>query len=236
MSGDPSTSATPPKEAETLQSARGVLRERSVWPYGDSIGPLPVDSAAALAPDGPWGLAARGAEVRECPGDKGMGAFAVRKLSAGDLVGLYWGEQLTLRECLLRSSGESVIAQERGGSRGGGIQALLDRASINERRTRLAALTHGAPMGGDDNRGGYTFVLPSNAYAVVRGERVHGIDAEDPNRSSWCRYLNHAPEDTDACNVVKHIDAQGHIWFAAKVDILPGTELCFAYSDACDYS
>mmetsp|Transcript_37896 Transcript_37896/g.75990 ORF Transcript_37896/g.75990 Transcript_37896/m.75990 type:complete len:84 (-) Transcript_37896:224-475(-) len=64
---------------------------------------------------------------------------------------------------------------------------------------------------------------------MVRGEPVHCIDAEDPKVSSWCRYLNHARGR--ACNADQQVDAQGHVWFVANQEILPGVEVCFDYGD-----
>ena len=58
-------------------------------------------------------------------------------------------------------------------------------------RARLNKLTaeEGAPMGGADNGGGYTFsLLPDSASAIFPG-RVAFIDAEDPHRSNWARYI-----------------------------------------------
>ena len=47
-------------------------------------------------------------------------------------------------------------------------------------------------------------------------------------RSSWCRYINHAPAGT--CNLEINVDARRHlIWFVALRAIHVGEELHFNY-------
>lgn len=54
------------------------------------------------------------------------------------------------------------------------------------------------------------------------------VDGEDPNRSSWCRYINHAKGD--ACNLVSKVDGLRYlVWFEAIRDIAAGEELGFDY-------
>ena len=110
------------------------------------------------------------------------------------------------------------------------MASLLDRATAVERQTRLDKLTIGAPIGGANNQGNYVFRLPTSAVDTIGGEAVYCVDAEDPNRSSWCRYLNHAPSTSAECNVVSKVDATGAVWFEVCADrIEVGSELCFDY-------
>jgi len=44
-------------------------------------------------------------------------------------------------------------------------------------------------MGGADNGGGYTFCLLPDSASVIFPGRVAFIDAEDPHRSNWARYI-----------------------------------------------
>ena len=103
------------------------------------------------------------------------------------------------------------------------------------RHARLASLVDGGPIGGANNQGNYVFKLPACAHDKVNGEPVYGVDAEDPCRSGWCRYLNHAPSGSDACNVESRVDAAGAIWFVVShpAGIEPGVELCFDYGPNC---
>ncbi len=181
-------------------AARGMTTERSVWPFGASIGQLPLDARGALDAHGPFGQAARGVEVRPCTDNpsKGLGVFAIRELLTGALVGLYWGEWLTRGQYCARHGEErnrEGEITERGrnsfSAARGSLAAIVDRATAVERRARLEALTHGRPMGGG---GAYVFLLPHGAECTLHGEPVYCVDAEDPNRSSWCRYLNHAKQ------------------------------------------
>ena len=62
------------------------------------------------------------------------------------------------------------------------------------------------------------------------------IDGEDPNRSSWGRFVNHCSEFSKSgvvgtgCNLEPRIDgARKLVWFEAKRDIAPGEEICFDY-------
>ena len=82
----------------------------------------PQTSGEALDPDGPWGATARGVEIRPCEDvpEKGMGAFATRSIPSGELVGVYWGERLTMREHALRHGWRTGGDREADESRQGG--------------------------------------------------------------------------------------------------------------------
>ena len=61
---------------------------------------------------------------------------------------------------------------------------------------------------------------------------VTTIDAEDPSRSTWCRYINHASEASAEVNLEVKVDmARKLIWFEALRDIAVGEELHFDYGD-----
>jgi len=85
-------------------------------------------------------------------------------------------------------------------------------------------------MGGADNGGGYTFCLLPDSASVIFPGRVAFIDAEDPHRSNWARYINHAPEDAQLCNTEPHVDALRQlVWLQARRTIQAGEEICFDY-------
>jgi hypothetical protein len=69
------------------------------------------------------------------------------------------------------------------------------------------------------------------AIEAARGqlgtEAVALVDAEDPKRSSWCRYINHASREAHSANATPHVDADSRtIWFIAVRDIAAGEEIC----------
>jgi len=206
-----------------------MIHVDEIWPV--DAPPPPSSAREALSCDGAWSPAAAGVEIRQCVDNprKGLGAFAVRLLPARSVLGVYWGEKLTLREFNLRhgwnecSGGERVVATP------AELQVLA------ERRARLESLGMGKPIDGEENGGSYCFsVLPTGVdlHEVSEG-RVAFIDAEDPNRSSWLRYINHASGGSDGCcNATSHVNAAEQlIWFTAQRDILPGEEISLNYYD-----
>lgn len=53
------------------------------------------------------------------------------------------------------------------------------------------------------------------------------LDAEDPTRSTWCRMINHAEDDTSR-NLLFQVDCvHGFVWFVATRPIAVGEELAF---------
>jgi SET domain-containing protein len=84
--------------------------------------------------------------------------------------------------------------------------------------------------------GDYLFDIGNDLY----------IDGEDADRSSWCRFMNHAAKsDTNACNVKPRctrlmigdggelvLQLQPTLWFEAIRDIECGEELSFDYGDS----
>ena len=81
----------------------------------------------------------------------------------------------------------------------------------------------------------------SGDYLFDMGDDVF-MDAEDTDISSWCRFMNHAAEDCDECNVEtkwtkqikegKKIVQQPSLWFVTVRDIQVGEELLYDYGDS----
>ena len=80
----------------------------------------------------------------------------------------------------------------------------------------------------------------SGDYLFDMGDDVF-MDAEDTDISSWCRFMNHAAQDCDDCNVEtewtkqvregKRIVQQPSLWFVTMKDIQVGEELLYDYGD-----
>ena len=148
-----------------------------------------------------------GIEIRPSPG-KGMGAFAVEQIAQNDVVGDYEGEILTAMQ----------IANRYGG--GAGDQSEVSRSKTPEDKAWEASRRE---------RG----VGLSGNYVVQVATDVF-VDAEDPEKSSWCRYLNHESTGNGGANValkcLEHgMGGKPRVWFVALRDITPGEEICFDY-------
>ena len=222
-------------EEELDQDAIEYIEQRlqsSADPWPTELEPPPTaeDVATMLDADGRFGAAARGVTIRSCDDErKGMGAFATRQITAGQVVGMYWGEQLTAREHSLRHGWrlEQVVRNPTAG----------EKASLREREVRLAALTSGVPVShagvGARNGSAYAFSLFGEDVKAALGSamlpgRIAYIDCEDPDLSTWCRYVNHAPEGAPSCNCVARCDAINcWVWLEASRDIDVGEELSF---------
>lgn len=96
----------------------------------------------------------------------------------------------------------------------------------------------------------HEWALCDHQWAASRKERLQtqtgnylfdmgngiSVDAEDTDMSGWCRYMNHAKEGTDSCNVrpsnYKRNGAAIHKprFFAIR-DIMAGEELKYNYGD-----
>ena len=77
--------------------------------------------------------------------------------------------------------------------------------------------------------GEYLFAISSSLGA----EPDIFIDAEDPWRSNWCRFINHS---SDANLRVKSLAYSGYtqgprVWFVSTRPIEAGEELCFDYGE-----
>jgi hypothetical protein len=174
-----------------------------------------------------------------------MGIFAATALARGTVIGVYLGESLSQQAFATRHGpnaqlGEhvwdcwphSVPPHDAAADLSDPIVAAAAAATMAaalERVSRLGQLTDGAPIGGANNNGSYTFeLLPT--HASYPSERVAYLDAEDPNLSSWCRYINHAQSGSRQCNCVKRIDAlRARVWFETSRDVACGEELHFDY-------
>jgi SET domain-containing protein len=83
----------------------------------------------------------------------------------------------------------------------------------------------------------------SGDYLFDMGNDLY-IDGEDADKSSWCRFMNHAAKsDTSACNVETRCTRltigdggemvlQPRLWFVAIRDIEYGEELSYDYGDS----
>ena len=111
----------------------------------------------------------------------------------------------------------------------------LLKAMLASRAERLSALQYGAPVHGAQNGSSYCFsLLPEEVIAALGSAFLPRyaayIDGEDPQRSSWGRFVNHCAETDGGCNLVPRVDgARRLVWFEAKRDIAVGEELCFDY-------
>lgn len=95
-----------------------------------------------------------------------------------------------------------------------------DRRWIRSRKQRNQGLT-----------GDYLFDMGDDLY----------IDGEDTDISSWCRFMNHASEDMQQCNVeTRHTGQiwdgtemiQPRLWYVSMRDIQVGEELLYDYGDS----
>lgn len=66
------------------------------------------------------------------------------------------------------------------------------------------------------------------------------IDGEDADVSTWCRFMNHAPEESKECNVETRSTqqiwdgekiVQPRLWYVALRDIQRGEEICYDYGE-----
>ena len=190
----------------------------------------PQELAAVLDPDGPWGARACGVEIRVCTDDprKGRGAYTTRIIDAGRVVGVYAGELLDQRTHSLRHASRGPLFLPPDDD---------ETTELDARRTRLQALSEadGAPMGGADNHGGYAFALLPDVHSQQFPGRPAYVDAEDPMRSSWPRFVNHASDRTPLCNVEPKVAAlQCLVWLQARRRIEANEELCFDYGPLFD--
>jgi hypothetical protein len=84
-----------------FETASGSLHDRmrrAAYPWPRDVDPPPRSSDEALSAHGRWGQQACGVAVRQCEGaaaHKGRGAFTLRILPRGSVVGVYWGVRLT---------------------------------------------------------------------------------------------------------------------------------------------
>ena len=205
---------------------QALRRAACAWP--SHAPPPPANAAHALDTTGQWGAEACGVKIHQCDDPrKGRGVFATRRITTGEVVGVYWGELLSIDEYRARHVDSSGLV-----------------AAACERTRRLGALRDGAPIGGAGNSGAYCVALvPHGLEDTIKRDGLAipcYIDAEDPMRSSWPRYINHASDlmrptsrgsaDISPCNLELKVDGFRCLaWLEARRDVEPGEELCFDY-------
>ena len=215
-----------PARLFTWCARSAALNDAQLWLCADRwprSAPAPPRSASETLA-GPFSLDAHGLEVRQCDERlKGQGVFARRPLPRGEIIGVYLGEGLSQRDYALRHSGYDP--SEVGAGAAGAVAAAR-----SERLARFGALSADlAPIRGARNGGTYVFELLSDGPSYP-DDRVACIDGEDPTRSSWCRYINHAPSAERACNLRSRVDAHRQlVWFETAREIEAGEELHFDY-------
>lgn len=206
-----------------------LRKQADTWPV--HAGTPPVEGHEA--DDAHWWAKTRGYEIKLCPdATKGRGVFATRRQRKGSVVGVYWGEYLTRRQFVARHGwrhGVPIVPTE------------AERAEITARRARLDALSpeQGRPMGGSENGGSYALLLLPETPNGTRGfgELASYVDAEDPTRSGWCRYVNHAETAEEGCNAEVRVDAlRKLVWLELSRDVMVGEEVCFHYGDGNELS
>lgn len=98
-------------------------------------------------------------------------------------------------------------------------KCTADRRWIKSRKKRKQGLT-----------GDYLFDMGDDVY----------IDGEDADASSWCRFMNHASDEKQECNVeTRHTRqiwdgskiVEPRLWYVALRDIQIGEELLYDYGD-----
>ena len=204
-----------------------LAKNADCWPL-EREGEPPAEGAAA--DDARWSAPARGYEVRLCQDDpaKGRGVFATRGQRKGSVVGVYWGEILTRRQFVARHGWRHGVPV---------VPTAAERAEGAARRARLDALAddEGRPMGGSDNGGSYALLLLPDQPEGTRGflgDLPSYVDAEDPGRSSWCRYINPAESAAEGCNAEVKVDGLRRlVWLELSRDVRRGEEVCFHYGD-----
>jgi hypothetical protein len=135
---------------------RRLEENKDEWP--DGAPPPPSSDAEALNLKGRWSAKACGVEIRACgEADKGLGAFAVKKLGKGQVVGIYWGEVLTMREHALRHGWRTDSFVHDATS--------AEQDELAARATRLGRLQYGMPVHGAQNGSSYCFCLRTRARA-----------------------------------------------------------------------
>lgn len=74
--------------------------------------------------------------------------------------------------------------------------------------------------------------IPTTGDYLYRVENDLFIDAEDPDVSSWARFINHASEaNLQGKSLAKSYTGEPRVWFVARRDIEPGDELTWDYGD-----
>jgi hypothetical protein len=71
----------------------------------------------------------------------------------------------------------------------------------------------------------------SGDYILGVGNDIF-VDAEDPQHSNWCRYLNHGAAPNIALKTLpRGLDGKPRAWFVTLQPVEAGSELLFDYGD-----
>ena len=132
-------------------------------------------------------------------------------------LGAFATKRIPIGTLLGKNGGETMTLPEvKARYWGKRVMDRNDKAWLESRRERGQAAT-----------GNYLIELPDQSF----------VDGEDADLSSWCRFMNHAKESTDDCNVKAFmqstIGGEDHVYphmFAIQ-DIEIGDELCWDYGD-----
>jgi len=185
-----------------------------------------------------------GIVIRDTKTIKGFGAFTTSTILEGAWIGEYAGELLTKREVETRywNDESSDRDEDTSSNNADGNKKKKKKAKISDRRWIKSRKERNQGLTGD-----YLFDMGDDLF----------LDAEDSDWSSWCRFMNHAPEvilkgdkagrENLECNVetkftsqsVMTDDLSGHktimqprLWFIARRDIENGEELLYDYGDS----
>ena len=148
-----------------------------------------------------------GVAIRDT-GKYGLGAYAARSIQEGAIPCDYEGEILEPRDVSARYNQVAT-------------KTFGDYAWLFKRKANNVGVT-----------GDYLFAI-SDALDAEPGIFV---DAEDPWRSNWARFINHCPETDRECNLrcrslASDMNGKPRVWFVATRDIEVGEELLYDYGD-----
>ena len=177
-------------------ACNSIKRTKAFWMKGSREY---FETLASRLPDG--------ARVRWYDGEGGAGQVEFNKAACPHLTQMtaYCNayERIRVLDQLVRMEPAQVVSVDKDG-----------RAA--ERAAALAALQGGSPMGGVENGGAYIFAPFPESWRQVGvsllptrfrfADTVAYLDAERPDLSSWCRYVNHAEAETRECNLEAMID------------------------------
>ena len=142
----------------------------------------------------------------------GLGVFAKKKLKKGVVLGKYIGEVLTTFKFHKRYPEPPIYAWLKNTE----TKRFKKELSVWKKNKRQGTPPLPcAPIQYPENRSGY--------YIVYQGKRH--IDAEDPEKSNWTRFINHKPFSKKANTCF----TSGNINIKTSRDIEPGEELYINY-------
>lgn len=146
--------------------------------------------------------------------DKGHGLYTTVLVPQGQVLGEYVGEEITLEACrrLQAVSGEKEEREREGG--GGGRRGDL---------IHFAQLSPSFSAQAD---------LASYVMAVKQSATQETIYIDARRVGSLSRFINHAPENEATATAERRdVDGVTRVFFVAKGDMEPNTEVTFDYGD-----